>query len=96
MSNKVLATLDPHRCNSSLLLSQGNRVVTTNLNFDGIGASAVANDGTTAAITLGANMNKPPGDVTIPPDSTAVVVRKLTIASGTKLTIGLGAILRID
>lgn len=31
MASNVYCTLDPHRCNSSLLLSQGNRVVTTNV-----------------------------------------------------------------
>lgn len=30
MASKILCTLDPHRCNSGLTLSQGNRVVTTN------------------------------------------------------------------
>jgi hypothetical protein len=30
MASRILCTLDPHRCNAGLLLSQGNRVVTTN------------------------------------------------------------------
>ncbi len=34
-------------------------------------------------------------DITVPAGTTAVVVRKLTIASGHKYTIGSGAILRI-
>jgi hypothetical protein len=66
------------------------------LNYDGIGAAAVVSDGNIATVTLGANMNAPPGDVTIPPNSTAVVVRKFTIAAGKKLTSGAGAIFRID
>jgi large repetitive protein len=66
-----------------------------NLNFTGIGAAAVANDGTTATITLGANMNAPPSGATIPANSSATVLRKLTIPAGQKVTIGAGAILRI-
>lgn len=30
MANRILCTLDPHRCNAGLTLSQGNRVATTN------------------------------------------------------------------
>jgi hypothetical protein len=30
MTSRIFCTLDPHRCNSGLTLSQGNRVVTTN------------------------------------------------------------------
>ena len=67
------------------------------LNFTGSGVSSVTNDGTTMTVTiLGAMPSAPTTDVTIPANSSAIVVRKYTIASGTKLTIGSGAIFKIE